>query len=89
MFSIAWDIDFPKVNETFFQTAQEHNDAVTIKKLRKLVTNELVPQKLDSALRILNGLDPEATPAEGRASDVSCDISSNVFFFLNKLSSVL
>lgn len=69
LFSVAWDIPFWKVNRTFFHTAQD-DSAKTVRKIKRLLTMELKPPKLEPALRILKGFDPNATKAEYKTSDV-------------------
>lgn len=76
MFAVAWEVDFFKVNDTFFETLN-YSDAKTIKKLKRLLTRELPASKLTTALKILKGIDPTATPAEERDSDVCFAI--NIF----------
>lgn len=65
------------------------DSAKTLQKLKHLITTELDTSKHKSALRILKGLDPDATPEEDRASDVSFEILSKMLCSTSKKLVVL
>lgn len=80
LLATAWDVDFWKVNDTFFETMHNYTDAMTIRKFRRLLTRELPASQLTTALKILKGIDPTSTPAENRDADVCFSIYFEIFF---------